>query len=323
MKDPTRMDLAARLEIENGDLWYSKSNCDEEVVISEITTGYLEFTPDFFRGPACTDLEWRNGLFTPPTRLTPSAEALAPPAPVDDLDPNCRVFSPGRYTSISLATNNYFKAGDYYFENVFFDIKSETVVAGFPGGFGDAPKISNLPCSVHMNNDNALNAGDGGATFYFGGTSRINVENQGQFEIFRRKQAETFMSVVAIEAPGPSYMASSLDWNDWILETKSGSNNDVAIHGLFWSPYAGMTLGNITNAANGQLLGGVVLANLDTQASASATAFAIGIESNPVDTRLLLISTAEKGGQSTSIRAVVQFRPDTGELAVNSWRVLN
>jgi hypothetical protein len=64
-----------------------------------------------------------------------------------------------------------------------------------------------------------------------------------------------------------------------------------------------------------------VVAMLDTQASASATAFAIGIETNPIDVRLLLISTATKDDRSTSIRAVVQFRPDSGELAVNSWRV--
>ena len=69
------------------------------------------------------------------------------------------------------------------------------------------------------------------------------------------------------------------------------------------------------------LLGGVVLANLDTQASASASAFAIGIEANPIDTKLLLVSTADKDGRTTSIRAVVQFRPDSAELAINSWRV--
>ena len=84
-----------------------------------------------------------------------------------------------------------------------------------------------------------------------------------------------------------------------------------------------MTLGNITNAANGQLLGGIVIANLDTQASASASAFLIGIETNPSDTKLLLISTSTLNDRSTTIRAVVQFRPDSGELAVNSWRVVN
>ena len=69
------------------------------------------------------------------------------------------------------------------------------------------------------------------------------------------------------------------------------------------------------------LLGGIVIARLDTQASASASAFLIGIESNPIDVRMLLISTATLKGKSTTIRAVVQFRPDTGDLAVNSWRV--
>lgn len=322
INDPTRIDLKARLKIENGDLWYTNSNCDTEVVIDEVTSGYLEFSPDFFRGPTCTELTWQGGLFSPPTAVTPTAASLAVPAPVNNSNPNCRVFSPGKYTSITLGNDNYFKAGDYYFENVYFDVTSTTAIFGFPKGAGDAQKIASTACSIPMTND-AAGGGAGGATIYLGGSSKIYVGNQGELEVFRRKQNETFLGLVAVSSSGGGYTANTAGWNDWILETKSGSNNDVAIHGLFWAPRAGMSLGNITNAANGQLLGGVVLANMDTQASASASAFAIGIEANPVDVKLLLVSTAEKGGQTTAIRAVVQFRPDTGELAVNSWRVQN
>jgi hypothetical protein len=320
INDPERMDLQSRMLIQDGDLWYTRSNCDASVTIPS----YLDFSPDFFRGPSCTDLTWNGGLFTPPTRLLPTAQALGTPAAVDTSDANCRVFSPGKYTSITLGNNgNYFKAGDYYFENVYFDVRQKTVIAGFPtGNAGDSAKVDTTACRTQMINDQASGA-VGGATFWFGGSSAINVDNQGQFEIFRRRQNETFLSVAAVPSNGSGYVASNLGWNDWLLETKSGSNNDVAIHGLVWAPRAGMTLGNITNAANGQLLGGVVLANMDTQASASASAFAIGIEANPVDVRLLLIATARKGSEATVIRSVVQFRPDTKELAVNSWRVVS
>jgi hypothetical protein len=326
INDPLRIDLKARLVIENGDLWYSRDDCETEVVIPEVSTGYLEFIPDFFRGPTCTDLSWSSGLFTPPTALAPPAEALVDAPPPDDTDPNCRVFFPGKYTALNLASSNYFQSGDYYFENVTIEVQSESILAGFPSGYaGDAQKIDSTACAIQMTNDpeRAVANAKGGATFYLGGGSRINVDTQGQFEIFRRKQNETFLGLVAVPPGVAGAVESTLGWNDLILETKSGNTNDVAIHGLFWAPLAKMSLGNVTNAANGQLLGGVVLANMDTQASASASAFAIGIEANPVDTRLLLVSTAEKNGEATTIRAVLQFRPDTGELAVNSWRVQN
>jgi hypothetical protein len=323
--DPERIDLAAKLEIENGDLWYTSSDCDTPTPIPEMDTGYLVFSPDFFRGPLCTDLGWNTGLFSPPTAGTPTIGPVNPP--VDDSNPSCRVFSPGKYTTaLPLASSNYFRAGEYYFENVNIELQNQTLIGGFPAGAGDNQKIDNADCLSSQQLDRATTTaagGRGGATFYLGGSSKLDVRNGGELEIFRRRQNETYLSIYALQTSGTGYIASTLDHNDWLLETKSGSNNDVAIHGLVWAPYTGATLGNITNAANGQLLGGIVVAVLDTQASASASAFAIGIETNPVDVKLLLISTATKNGISTSIRAVVQYRPDSGELAVNSWRVSN
>ncbi len=325
--DPERIDLAAKLEIENGDLWYTSSDCDSPTPIPEIDSGYLIFTPDFFRGPICNDLAWDTGLFNPPTSSTPPANILSSvnPAP-DNTNPGCRVFSPGKYTTAPAlsSSDNYFLAGEYYLENVTLTLANQTVIAGFPSGAGDSAKINSAACAGPQQQDRvnaAATGGRGGATFYLGGTSRFDIQQGGQLEIFRRRQNETYLSVYALESTGSGYTKSTLNHNSWILETKSGSNNDVAIHGLVWAPYTGATLGNITNAANGQLLGGIVVALLDTQASASASAFAIGVESNPIDVKLLLISTAQKNGRTTSIRAVVQYRPDVGELAVNSWRV--
>ncbi len=327
ISDPTRISLAAKLEIENGDLWYTATDCDTPVTIPGMSNGYLVFTPDFFRGPQCTELDWDGEIFSRPSAATPPSSLpswTVNPAP-DTSDPHCRVFSPGTYTTApSLGSANYFKAGDYYFENVTIELKNKVLIAGYADGGGDTAKIDSSDCETAIAADkfanNAIGA-RGGATFWFGGTSKINVENGGELEIFRRLQTESYVSIYALDAGGPGYTASTLGYNSWILETKSGSNNDVAIHGLVWAPRAGVTLGNITNAANGQLLGGIVIALLDTQASASASAFSIGIEVSPADSRLLLISTATKGGRSTSIRAVVQFRPDSGELAINSWRV--
>ncbi len=320
--DPSAIDLGALMEIKDGDLFYSATDCDVPVAIPEIASGFLRFTPNFFRGPECADLPWNSLFRTPTVPLPPTTMA---PAPVTA--GACTVFSPGKYTAnpLPLGSDNYFMAGEYYFENVKIELQNQTLVAGFPYNAGDSAKINQPECLAVQQADAAatvLAGGRGGATFYLGGDSEIEIQNGGEFEIFRRLVDKTYLSIFALETPGPGYIASTIGWSDWILETKSGSNNDVAVHGLFWSPRAGATLGNITNAANGQLLGGLVVANLDTQASASASAFAIGIETSPRDARYLLISTATKNGHSTTIRAVVQFRPTSSDLAINSWRVV-
>ena len=319
--DPSRMDLNSLMTIKDGDLWYSASDCDNAPAISVINSGDLRFEPDFFRGPLCTEKTWSGGLFTAPTGSTPPVSPVNPPVVNTS---SCRVFEPGKYTSISLAQNNYFKAGLYYFENTSMVLQGQTVIAGFPDGAGDSPKLVNTNCAAEQAFDKQTvkaAGGTGGATFYMGGSSHLEIRSNAGLEIFRRRVNETYLSVFALGSSGTNYIASTLVWNNWLLETKSGSNNDVAIHGLMWAPRAGASLGNITNAANGQLLGGIVVARLDTQASASASGFLVGIEANPVWARLLLVSTSTLNGRNSVIRAVVQYRPDTGDLAINSWRV--
>ncbi len=333
--DPTRMDMGAKMEIDDGDLYYSSTDCTVPLTIPAIASGYLAFVPDFFRGVECADLPW-TGLFNPPKVLVAGSEVAPTPPTNNPLLPpvtvgGCTVFSPGKYTSVPLGNDNYFSAGEYYFQDVRMEIKNQTVVAGFPYNAGDSAKINQPACLAQQEIDRAATVGaggtNGGATFYLGGTSKIVIETGGGFEIFRRLINRTYLSIYTLGTSGSGYTASTLDWNDagagWVLETKSGNNNDVAVHGLFWAPLAAASLGNITNSANGQLLGGLVVARLDTQASASASAFSIGIETSPRDARYLLSSTATLYGSSTTIQAVVQFRPTSSELAVNSWRVVD
>ena len=91
---------------------------------------------------------------------------------------------------------------------------------------------------------------------------------------------------------------------------------------MLWAPLAQLEFGNVTNAANGQLLGGAAVARIVLQASASATAFVIRVESSPIDFELQVDATATKDGVSTTMRAVVQV-DDQGTTAVNSLRVLD
>lgn len=322
---PTRRDLQANLIIEDGDLWYTHTDCDPGPGISD---PYLRFDPAFLRGPSCSTLAW-NQKYKPPTRSVPTAAALATPAPYNDVNfTGCRVFSPGKYTgTIPLAADNYFKSGDYYFEDVDFVLFNQSAVFGFPSGSGDVQRISpSVGCQGAMDWDRQNSSERGGATLWLGGDSKILVDTGGELEIFRRQQNEVYLSVYALDANGIGFRASENSYRtassvDWILETKSGNTNDAAIHGLFWTPHGKISLGNVTNAAIGQLIGGVAVGQLDVQASASAEEFAIGVEGTPIETHFLLESTSVKDGDTTTIRAIVQFRPDSRQLAINSWRV--
>lgn len=328
ISDPTRIDLSSNLILQDGDLWHSAVDCSAPITIPGLGTR-LRILPEFFRGTACVEHPWNDIFRSPSAAAAPSAAALAVPAalPDDTSFPGCRVFSPGRYEgTLGLGANNYFKAGDYYFENIDVELKDTSLLAGFPGRAGDTPKVNMPECNSAMLADQA-NLRPGGATFWLGGTSGFYLDVGGRLEIFRRQQGNAFVSLVALGTSGAEYTRSTNSFEvsaaiNPIFETKSGNNNDGAVHGLIWAPYSRVVLGNVTNSAVGQVIGGLVIAQVHAQASNSATAFSIGIESNPAETQLLLESTATKNGNSTSIRAVVQFRPEKKELAVNSWRVV-
>jgi hypothetical protein len=320
-------DLQATLIIEDGDLWYTSGGCEPGPGISDPN---LFFDPSFLRGPTCSTRTW-DQLFKAPTKRVPTASALSVPAPYDDISfTSCRVFSPGKYTgSIPLAGDNYFKSGDYYFEDVEFDVFNQSAVFGFPSGSGDVQRISvGQGCHDALDYDRANSGERGGGTLWLGGDSTIVVDTGGELEIFRRQQNEVYLSVVVVDSNGVGFRSNDNSFKaapsiDWILETKSGNTNDAAFHGLIWAPHSKISLGNVTNAAIGQIIGGLAVGQLDVQASASTEEFAIGVEGTPIETHFLLESTSVKGGDSTTIRAVVQFRPDGRELAINSWRIVD
>lgn len=327
--DPSRLNFNAKLIIEDGDLWYSKSSCATPYSIPEMSSGYLVFQPSFLRGPACSVKTWTQ-LFKAPSAQVPPAGALSVPAAYDDVSfPGCRVFSPGKYMgTLPLAVDSYFKSGDYYFEDVPFVIKNQSVTFGFPSGSGDTPKVHAPACVTARDYDQNMSGERGGATIWFGGSSHILLDTGGELEIFRRQQTEAYVSVWVLDLNGLGFKPSTYSYKmstsiGYILETKSGNTNDASIHGLFWAPHSKLSLGNVTNAAVGQLIGGVAIGQLDAQASASADAFSIGVEGTPIEATFLLESTAAKDGRSTTIRAVVQFRPDPREMAIQSWRVVN
>lgn len=330
VSDVENMDFTAELIINDGDLHHFQASCATSPVIPAIDDGWLTFDPSFLRGLACSERTWAQ-TFGTPTRHVPTPQALSAPAPFNDTAfPGCRVHFPGKYTSLSMAADNYFVAGDYYFENIDFDMTLKKATFGFPGGTaGDEVKVpKSTACGDAMIFDRTTSGDAGGATLWVGGSTHFTVGVLGELEIFRRQQWETYLSIFAVKANGVGFIPSNYTYvsdpvaaNGWLIETLSGATNDLAIHGLVWAPDSRITLGNITQSANGQMVGGLVISVLDIQASASADEFAIGVEGNPVETDFLLESTATKDGQTTSIRTVVNYRPDSRQLAVTSWRV--
>jgi hypothetical protein len=103
---------------------------------------------------------------------------------------------------------------------------------------------------------------------------------------------------------------------------KPGASNGVVIHGGIWAPHSYVSLGNIAQSANGQFLGGLVVARLGTQAAASAGSFNLKVPTQPVTKRLIVRSTA--GTVTTSVVALVRSAPSTasaGSIVIQSWRV--
>jgi len=315
ISDPGRSDLKSPVLVEDGDIWYYRPDCTNPSLTLESN---LSFAPSY-RGPICVERPW-TAVFTAPTvGVLPSNLNPAP-----TVDPSgCTVFSPGRYTvAPALGSNTYFESGDYYFENVTFDVTFATVTAGWADAdrWGDQQFVANAPCDGAVTTDKASGSASG-ATFYLGGSSKIQINNHGKFEIQRRLQGDSLVSIQAIETTIPGVqLASTLGYNDNVIWTKSGNNSDLAIHGLLWAPLAQLEFGNVTNAANGQLLGGAAVSRIVLQASASASAFIIRVESSPVSFELRIDSIATKGGESTTMTAVVQV-DDQGTTAVNSIRV--
>jgi hypothetical protein len=221
----------------------------------------------------------------------------------------------------ALGANTYFKSGNYYFHNVTLDFTNSTATAGWPdfNRYGDQQFVANAPCDAAMSAD-STSGSESGATFYLGGSSKIEIGNKGSLEIMRRLQGDSLVSIQALSTSNVDQAASTLGYNTNVVYTKSGNNSDLAVHGLIWAPKAQLEFGNVTNSANGQLLGGAVVSRIVLQASASASAFIIRVESSPIAFELRLDSTATLAGKSTTMTAVVQV-DDQGTTAVRSLRV--
>jgi len=238
----------------------------------------------------------------------------------------CNIWSPGRYTSPPVLSNhsyNYFKSGNYYFDNLgMWDIDSAFVLMGWPGSSGpgiDGPDshdtFANNPCRSAWTEP----ANQTGATLYLGGNSNVRVSQNATLEISGKAQGLYNVGIQALEGPG----ASTVRGDQTIVSTGSGSNKQISVQGLVWAPYASFVFDLISNDAVAALTGGAVVGELSAGASASANNFVISVDTQPTTSVLNLTATAANGG-TTSVRAVLDVRTSgvSSSYGIRSRRVV-
>lgn len=316
------LDLNAPLTIQNGDLWYPRTDCPASDV--NVATGDLSITPSGF-GVRCLETSpatW-NALFAsarPDQNIVvnPVNPAPAPPNPA-----GCTVWSPGRYTTApALANNsyNYFQPGTYYFDNVGnWTIERAYALFGWPGPTG--PTVPGYGNDTLANNRcvGAWESGtQAGATLYLGGNSRITIGANGALEITGSDQSGRFVALQALESAGtPSSVQGDAVP---LVDIGSGSNKQISLRGLVWAPYASLRFDNVSNDAVAALTGGAIVSELSIQAPASATNFLIGRGNTPTTFRLRFTATANspQGGR-TVVKSIVTYRD--GAYGLESRRV--
>jgi hypothetical protein len=202
------------------------------------------------------------------------------------------------------------------FDGFEFVIKNQKVTAGrVLGPNGSSQSIPNDPCNQARDGDHVLNVTETGVTFYLKNDARITIEAGGALEILRRKQGRTYVSIHALD--------NSLTATEDVIVQRPGANKDMAIHGMVWAPTARLSFGEVANLAQGQLLGGGVLSNIDIRAAANIDGLTIAVEPSDITGLLQLDSTATINGESTTIRSIVDYRPSTRYAAATSWRVID
>lgn len=314
-------DAQAPLEFRYSQLLHTELDCEASVAAVPANVSFDSTS----LGLACTERPWSVadhptvGMFSEPNIGVLPADSGPTLNPAPTVDGNgCKVFKPGYYTvAPALGSHNYFQSGNYVFDGFTLEVKQAKVTAGraaADGSDGAAQFLPNTTCNTARNTDtNGITTS--GVTFYMRNGARFVLDAHGQLEILRRKQGKSYVSIHVLD--------DSLDGNENVILQGPGTNKDMAVQGLVWAPEAKMTFSNVTNTANGQLLGGAVLSNIEMGASASAIGFVISVEPSDLSGKLQVDSIATKNGNSTTIRSIVDYRPTTSYTAVTSWRVVD
>lgn len=308
---PTRASFSQTTTINEGDLWFTDHACAAPDLFrrSSMTLPNLRFEPNV-RGLNCIAANWEQ--LAGPTPTVPGLDHL-PTNPPHSTDGSCRVFEPGIYTSPpDLGSSNYFRNGLYHFVDL-----GEIVLHGRTVTFGHRsiegfPVITNSAC-----NNVRLNDGGDGATLYTSGSTRFRSRANSGLEVSGRELPGAQRSIgVQVLGEGPGYHAP-------ILSSDNGAQKELAVWGQLWAPRSSVVFGTVPAQKAAALRGGAWIARLDGGVSAAAIGFVIEVPTESAPTKLILESTATDDRGDSTVRVVADYRPTTGEVAVNSRRIVD
>lgn len=268
-------------------------------------------------------------ILTLPTAALP---ARSGPARVYNSS-RCRVWLPGRYTSLPLTDNNYFASGVYYFQDVNLEVRQGSLIGG--AAATDEAKLSSATCNkpngspvtdADVDGVNGYVPNGTGVKLILGGTSSLVAENpQGVVELFSRRAATGAagegtqrVSVMTVDDSVPTttpftYLRSTRDFGETrlgVANTNSGgggggggSTIEMVVHGASYVPYGRV---NIRNASTKTLFqGGLLAGRLAISTSNNVGGFNIGIRSTPRPRDIVITSTA---GPASERQVVAQAK---------------
>jgi hypothetical protein len=319
LQQPSRTEFKKDVRILDGDLWHPDTTCaaanpsDPGIQYrpSSLTLPNLLF--EATRGTLCINRTWSE-LFGSGPAVSPAVATLeALPAasrnPAYQTVGGCRVFEPGYYTALPLGNNNYFKSGTYIFDNVgLVDLHGEKLTMGQTTRQG-YPAIDNAPCDGPRGADAPT-----GATLYTKGNTRFTSRANSGFEVSGSQQGQ---GVVALHV-----LSTSVPYSTAFVGADNGNHKEAAFHGLVWAPTSSFIFDTTPTENAAMLRGGAVLARFRGKVPASSTGFIVEVATSESTARLVLESTATDGEGTNVVRAVVDYRPSSSDMAVLSRRVV-
>ena len=163
------------------------------------------------------------------------------------------------------------------------------------------------------------------------GDSRLRLDNDGSLEMFARRQGDFFVSVQALSSSTPTRPRATPGTDRALIRTRTVGTIHLVINGLVWSPEqphrprqperrhrptVPRRRGRPAIVDRRHLLGPASQHRTSSSRQPVAT-----------DAVIRLRSTSTQGGVTTTVEAVVEYRPQTSDVdqrvAVNSSRVVD
>jgi hypothetical protein len=322
------------VQVEDGDVYEQSgpSTC----TASSPAPNNLTFTPSPPFGYHCDTSRTINDIVATIPHVQPGLafgpSATAQPADGDGATSACRVFSPGKYTSLDLLSHgdNYFKSGVYYFQDVTINIDSTALVGGMPAA--DETESLTSGCSTDSGNGT-------GVKFILGGSSKINIGQHGFLTLYSRddnddpsSEGTENISIQTVESdwsnssssaspPAGTWKVSSLGLTDRIIDVSNGNTPQMLVYGGVYVRNARIFI-NPTNSAVAWLRGGLLTGSLQFRQEATISGVLFSIKTSTEARQVKIVSkVVGASGRQLVSTAIANITNDEGRtLTLSSWR---